>query len=142
MFLRKKTDVSPVATLTRYGQNMGSAHHLHEVNIWQKFHENPSSRFEDIKLTRFYGHMDRQTDIQHKNNIISPVYRGRHNDPVIIMKFAWNQTSSLHKFMLNLIIWWQLNNDKQVVFYWSKQNTLLIPFMDTQITKLMVNWWL
>ena len=49
-------------TLNLYGRNMGSAHRLHEVNIWHKFHENPSSRFGDMERTRFWT--DRRTDGQ------------------------------------------------------------------------------
>ena len=88
---------SVTLTLNRYGRNMGSAHRLHEVNIWHKFHENPSSRFGDMERTRFYGQTDRQTDrqsdrqtdIRHKNNISPLYYRGRHN----------NKSQTVHNYM-------------------------------------------
>ena len=46
-------------TLNRYGRNVGSAHRLHGVNIWHKFHENPTTYFGDMERTRFWT---RQTD--------------------------------------------------------------------------------
>ena len=33
-------------------QTMGYAHHLDEVNMWPKFHENPSSHLGDMERTR------------------------------------------------------------------------------------------
>ena len=45
---------SVTLTLNRYGRNMGSAHRLYGVNIWHKFHENPSSRFRDMETSNLW----------------------------------------------------------------------------------------
>ena len=58
------------------GSEMGSAHRLDEVNIWQKFHDNHLSRLWDMEQTRFGT--DRYPV---QKQYISPVYRERHNYP-------------------------------------------------------------